>query len=123
MGTEKSLEIARCYLQLEQVRPLLVNVGSLGLEDPVQALHLERGSGDGEVDDGDSGANVRRELDGGISGRQENGEGRRQVDVLVAQGDQHPTSGPLQLTVQHRIQYRIVILHILKSIICTTSSV
>ena len=50
--------------------------------DLVQALHLERRLGDGEVDHGHARANVRRELDRRIAGRQKDGERGRQVDVL-----------------------------------------
>jgi hypothetical protein len=55
--------------------------------DLVKTLHLERGFGDGEVDHGDAGANVRRELDSRIAGRQKDGERRRQVDVLEEQSE------------------------------------
>jgi len=48
----------------------------------VKALHLQRGLGDGEVDHGHTGADVRRELDRRVAGREEDGEGRRQIDVL-----------------------------------------
>ena len=48
----------------------------------VEALHLQGGLGDGEVDHRDPGADVRRKLDGRVPGRQEDGERWREVDVL-----------------------------------------
>ena len=58
-------------LQLEKIRPLLVNVGSLGLEDLVETLSLKTGPGHREVDECHSGANVGRKLDSWISGGEE----------------------------------------------------
>lgn len=79
----------------------------------VEALALETAAGDGEVDERHARAYVRRELDRWITSGQEYAEGRRQIDVLVAEGDEHSSSGAAQFPVQHRIQYRIVVLHVL----------
>ena len=48
----------------------------------VEALHLKRGLGDGEVDHGHTGADVRRELDRRVASRKEDCERWRQIDVL-----------------------------------------
>ena len=48
----------------------------------VEALHLQRGLGDGEVDHGHTGADVRRELDRRVASRKEDCKRRRQIDVL-----------------------------------------
>ena len=50
----------------------------------------------------------------GVPGGEEDGECGRQVDVLVSQGHQHPAAGPPQLSVQHRVQNRVIVLHVLR---------
>jgi hypothetical protein len=49
------------------------------------------------------GADVRRELHGGVPGRQEDSEAGAQVDVLVSQGDQDPATSLPELLVQDRV--------------------
>ena len=46
-------------LQLEEVRPLGIHIRSLGLQDLVQTLGLERSSGDCKVHKGHTGTEVR----------------------------------------------------------------
>lgn len=53
-------------LQFQQVRPLRVNIRSLGLEHSVQALRLQRGARHGEVDECDTRTHVRWELNGWV---------------------------------------------------------
>lgn len=48
-----------------------------------------------------------------ISCWQEDGKGRRQIDILIAKSDQNTATCATQLTVQHRIQNWIVALNIL----------
>ena len=50
---------------------------------------------------------------GRISSWEEDRERGRQIDVLIAQRDQHPSSCSSQLSIQDRIQNWIVTLHIL----------
>ena len=50
---------------------------------------------------------------GWISCWQEDGKGRRQIDILIAKSDQNTATCATQLTVQHRIQNWIVALNIL----------
>lgn len=51
---------------------------------------------------------------GGIASGQEDDEGRRQVDVLVAERDQHSAPCPPDFTVQNWVQNGVVALHILR---------
>ena len=108
--SEPLLELA---LDLEQIQPLLLHVGPLALEHLVQTLRLQTAPRHREVDEGDARADVGRELDGGVPGGQEHGEHGRQVDVLVAQRDQVAAAGAPDLAVQHRVQNRVVVLHVL----------
>ena len=107
---QSQLEFA---LQFEQVRTLLIDVRSFGLEDLVQALGLQRRTSHGEVDESDARTNVGREFDRRISRRQKDGERRRQVDVLVAQRNENSTTGTAQFAVQHGIENRVVVLDVL----------
>ena len=50
---------------------------------------------------------------GRISSWEEDRERGRQIDILIAQRNQHPPSRSPQLSIQDRIQNRIVTLHIL----------
>lgn len=49
-----------------------------------------------------------------VSCGQENDKGRRQVDVLVSQGDEDTSTRPADLSVQHRVQDGVVTLNVLK---------
>lgn len=48
-----------------------------------------------------------------LPGAKEDDERRAEIDILVSQRDEHTTARATQLTVQHRVQYRIVVLYIL----------
>lgn len=50
---------------------------------------------------------------GGVSGREEDGEGGGEINVLVTQRNQHPAPRTPDLSVQHWIQDRVIALHIL----------
>ena len=100
-------------LELEQVGALLVDVGPLGLEHRVEALRLQRAARHREVDEGDARANVGRELDARVARRQEDGEGRRQVNVLIAEGDEDAAAGAAQLAVEHRVEDGVVVFDVL----------
>lgn len=58
-------------MEFQKVGPFLVHVGSLCLEDFVEALALQAATSHGEVDEGHPGAEVRGELDlpGGAAGQ------------------------------------------------------
>lgn len=49
----------------------------------------------------------------GVSCGEEDDEGRRQIDVLISERDEHSAAGPAHLSVQHRVQDGVVALHVL----------
>lgn len=136
-------------LEFEEIGALLVHIRPLCLQHLVQALALQAAAGDREVDEGDPGAEVRRELhlpEGAgrfarsharsrrpttrlrpvftlegpgphrrVAGGQEDDERWGQVDVLVPEGDQHSAARAPHLTVQDRVQDRIVAFHVLQT--------
>ncbi len=107
---EPHLELA---LHAQQVQALLLHVRPLALEHLVQALRLQAGPGHREVDEGDTRADVGRELDGGVARGQEHGEHGREVDVLVAERDEDAAARAPDLAVQHRVEDGVVVLDVL----------
>lgn len=51
----------------------------------------------------------------GISGGQENGERWRKINILVTKGDEDTPTSATHLTVEDRVENRIIALHILRS--------
>lgn len=74
-------------LQLEQVGALIINVWPLSLEDLVEALGLQGRPRHREVDKCDSRADVWWELHRGVTGGQEDGEGRGEINVLKTEAE------------------------------------
>ena len=89
------------YLQLEQIHPLRIDVRSLRSERFVQALSLQRAASHCEVYESDAGAKVGGELGGRVARGQEDGESGRQVNVLVADGDQDSSTSATKLPALH----------------------
>ena len=100
-------------LKLDEIRSFLIRVGSLHLEDLVERLALKTRSGHGEVDEGDSTADVWRELDRRIPCREEHGEGGREVDVLGSESNKNSSSCPLDLLVQDGVEDGIEVFDVL----------
>ena len=100
-------------MKLEEVGTALVDVRSLSLENLVETLALQRAARHREVDEGDARAEVGRELDGGVARREEDGEGRRQVNVLIAERDEHASARASQLAVEDGVENRVVVLDVL----------
>lgn len=61
-------------LQLHQVGALALDLGPLDTQDLVERLGLQTAAGHGEVDEGDSAADIGRELDRRVTRREEHGE-------------------------------------------------
>lgn len=49
-----------------------------------------------------------------VSRGEEDDEGRRQIDVLISEGDENTAAGSPHLSVEHRVQYGVVTLHVLR---------
>lgn len=79
--------LLKLALHFEQIETLLFGIRPLAFEYLMQALCLQAGSRYGKVDECDTRAYVRRELDGRIASRQKHGEHRREVNVLIAERD------------------------------------
>ena len=58
---------------------------------PVSTLALKTAPGDSEVNEGDPGTEVGWEVHAGVPSRQEDVEGRREVDICVSDRDEHST--------------------------------
>lgn len=48
-----------------------------------------------------------------VSRGEEDDEGRRKIDVLISEGDENTAAGSPHLSVEHRVQYGVVTLHVL----------
>lgn len=119
-------------LQLEQIRPLGIDVWSFSLEHLVQALGLERAASHCKVDKGHPRAKIGRKFNlrvkrplksvyqtlmltyGWISCGEEDGEWWREINVLVSKGDEDTPTSATNLTIQDRVQNGVIALNILK---------
>mmetsp|Transcript_59373 Transcript_59373/g.81084 ORF Transcript_59373/g.81084 Transcript_59373/m.81084 type:complete len:251 (-) Transcript_59373:1051-1803(-) len=88
----------------EDVRPALLNVRPLLVEDLAQHLGLEGSGGDREVHHRDPAAEVRGEPRKGVPRHEQEHEFRGVVDVLVPEPDKGPAPRLLQLLVQDGVQ-------------------
>ena len=107
------MEGSKRTLHFKQFGPLRIDIRTLSLEHLTQALTLQTGLCDSEVNKSYSGAECRCEFDGRVACGEVDLEVRRDVDVLVSDRYQHATTAFAQLAIQHWIQQRIVVLRIL----------
>mmetsp|Transcript_90187 Transcript_90187/g.215403 ORF Transcript_90187/g.215403 Transcript_90187/m.215403 type:complete len:268 (-) Transcript_90187:943-1746(-) len=99
-------------LELQLVLPFSVNIRPLGLQQRVHALTLQRRRRHSKVHEGHSAAKVRRELRCGVAGAHVHLEGGAEIDVLIAESDQHPRPAFVGLPVEHIVEDRIHLVHI-----------